>query len=133
MKQMKKIWGRIMAALTTIMVNSAYAFATSPTPTSAPTSAPAALPGASLETSKLVTGTQALLSDVTKVLLIVSGGLTITLVILNLLRLQTADDQEGVQIKKKIKMTVIIGVTVFLASGLISIIMSYYIDGGITI
>lgn len=81
----------------------------------------------SLQDSKIVKGTEKLISDLTTVFMILSAGLTIVLLIAQFMKLKLAeDDGDAKAIKKRMKIITISGVAVFLVSSTFNIILSYY-------
>lgn len=80
-----------------------------------------------LSDTELVKGSTKLITDATGVLSGFALGLTALLVIVCLVKKQNAEDEgEAKQIKKKLKSIVICGVGITVASGLISVIFSYF-------
>lgn len=81
----------------------------------------------SIATSKAVTGTKNLITDVTKALIILSPLVAGILIGWQFFKLQNAeDDGETKMIKKRMKVILIGGIGVFIGSGLTTIILSYY-------
>ena len=77
--------------------------------------------------SKLVTGTQKLITDATGALTILSPVVAGLLVGWQAFKLKSAEDeQEEKVIRKKIKTIIIAGVMVFVGSSLVTIILNYY-------
>lgn len=65
---------------------------------------------ADLKKTKLYTGTIDILNGISMAVLAVSVLITVFLTIVNLVKYQTADQQERPQIKKNIKETIVIGI-----------------------
>lgn len=80
----------------------------------------------SLESSRLVTGTQKLLQDASKVLLILAPVSGACFIGYFLTRMHGADETDDKKWKSRIKITVIATVGVVLASGTLNVIISYY-------
>ena len=80
----------------------------------------------SIENSKLATGTQNLISDVTKWITIIAIPITILLVIYFFIRKGAADEQDQKMWQKRINTSLICGIGAILASSLVSIIVGYY-------
>lgn len=81
---------------------------------------------ATLQESSIVTGTEALISDLTSWLLILAPVLTVLLVGYFFLRKAASDEMETRKWDNRIKIALISCVGVIVASGLINVIMSYY-------
>ena len=81
---------------------------------------------AGVQDSKLATGTQNLITDLTNWLLILAPILTILLVGYYLLRKSSSDEMDGKRWDTRIKIAIICCVGVIVASGLINIIIGYY-------
>lgn len=81
---------------------------------------------ASLESSKIVTGTNNLISDGTKVLTALVAGATGFVAIKDIVQWLMADDEEKTKAKKRLQRDVGIGVLGTVGVGLIAIILAYY-------
>ena len=81
---------------------------------------------AGVQDSKIATGTQNLITDLTNWLLILAPTLTILLVGYYLLRKSSSDDMDGKRWDNRIKIAIICCVGVVVASGLINLIIGYY-------
>ena len=81
---------------------------------------------AGVQDSKIATGTQNLITDLTNWLLILAPTLTILLVGYYLLRKSSSDDIDGKRWDNWIKIAIICCVGVVVASGLINLIIGYY-------
>ena len=79
-----------------------------------------------LQGTKLYTGFMALVADATKALIGVTGALTLFLIIFNLLRMKAADDTEKPKYKKNAISTLIIGIIVLVAEGVLAVVFSYF-------
>lgn len=82
--------------------------------------------GNKLENSKLVTGAKALIADATGVLVGITAGLTGLLIIYNLIRLKAADEHEKPKYKKGWISSLICGIGIILAEGLVALVFSYF-------
>lgn len=81
----------------------------------------------SLKDSKLVTGSQKLFDDATNALLWIIPSITVVLIILQIPKLQAADDeQEARPIKKRIKTIAMWGAGAFVVDSVIKIILNYF-------
>jgi len=76
--------------------------------------------------SKIATGTQNLITDLTNWLLILAPVLTVLLVGYYLLRKSSSDEMDGKRWDSRIKVAIICCVGVIVASGLINLIVGYY-------
>lgn len=79
-----------------------------------------------LESSKLVTGTQELMSDITNWLLIIAPTLTVLLLGYYLLRKSASDEMDSKKWDNRIKVALLCCIGVVIASGLINVLLSYY-------
>lgn len=80
----------------------------------------------SVADSKLATGTQNLITDLTNWLLIIAPTVTVLLVGYYLLRKSASDEMDGKRWDSRIKVALICCIGVVIASGLINIIIGYY-------
>lgn len=80
----------------------------------------------SVSESKLATGTQNLITDLTNWLLIIAPTITVLLVGYYLLRKSASDEMDGKRWDSRIKVALICCIGVVIASGLINIIIGYY-------
>ena len=80
----------------------------------------------SVAESKLATGTQNLITDLTNWLMIIAPTITVLLVGYYLLRKSASDEMDGKRWDSRIKVALICCVGVVIASGLINIIIGYY-------
>lgn len=80
----------------------------------------------SVTDSKLATGTQNLITDLTNWLLIIAPTITVLLVGYYLLRKSASDEMDGKRWDSRIKVALICCIGVVIASGLINIIIGYY-------
>lgn len=80
----------------------------------------------SVADSKLATGTQNLITDLTNWLMIIAPTVTVLLVGYYLLRKSASDEMDGKRWDSRIKIALICCVGVVIASGLINIIIGYY-------
>lgn len=76
--------------------------------------------------TKLITGTQNLINDLTNWLLIIAPTLTILLVGYYLLRKSASDEMDSKRWDTRIKVAIICCIGVVVMSGLINVLMSYY-------
>lgn len=81
---------------------------------------------ANITDTKLVTGTQNLIKDLTNWLLVIAPALTILLVGYYLLRKSASDEMDSKRWDSRIKVAIICCVGVIVMSGLINVLMSYY-------
>ena len=81
---------------------------------------------AAVQDSKIATGTQNLITDVTNWLLILAPILTVCLVGYYFLRKSSSDEMEGKRWDSRIKVAIICCIGVIVASGLINLIVGYY-------
>ena len=81
---------------------------------------------AGVQDSKIATGTQNLITDLTNWLLILAPVLTVLLVGYYLLRKSSSDEMDGKRWDSRIKIAIICCVGVIVASGLINLIVGYY-------
>ncbi len=79
-----------------------------------------------VQDSKIATGTQDLITDLTNWLLILAPVLTVLLVGYYLLRKSSSDEMDGKRWDSRIKVAIICCVGVIVASGLINLIVGYY-------
>ena len=79
-----------------------------------------------MQDSKIATGTQNLITDLTNWLLILAPVLTVLLVGYYLLRKSSSDEMDGKRWDSRIKIAIICCVGVIVASGLINLIVGYY-------
>lgn len=80
-----------------------------------------------IQDSKGVTGTVALLNDGSAALIIISPIATGLLLAWNLFKMQNAEDEtEAKPIKKRMKVILICGVGVFLAATIFNVVLGYY-------
>lgn len=80
-----------------------------------------------LANSKMVTGSTKLIADATLVLTGLAAAITTLLFIWFTIKKQNADDEgEARAIKKKIKSVLVCGVGITLASGLVTVVFSYF-------
>lgn len=79
-----------------------------------------------IQKSKLVTGTNNLVSDLTKWLTILSIPVTIFLIIYFFIRKGAADEQDQKMWQKRINVSLACGIGAILASSLVNIIVGYY-------
>lgn len=79
-----------------------------------------------VQDSKIATGTQNLITDLTNWLLILAPVLTVLLVGYYLLRKSSSDEMDGKRWDSRIKIAIICCVGVIVASGLINLIVGYY-------
>ena len=76
--------------------------------------------------SKLATGTESLIKDITNWLLILAPTVTVLLVGYYLLRKSASDEMDAKRWDSRIKIALICCVGVVVASGLINLIIGYY-------
>lgn len=81
---------------------------------------------AAIQDSKVVTGTQSLINDLTSWLLILAPVLTVLLVGYFFLRKAASDEMDAKRWDNRIKIAIISCIGVVVASGLINVIMNYY-------
>lgn len=81
---------------------------------------------AAIQDSKIVTGTQSLIADLTGWLLILAPVLTVLLVGYFFLRKAASDEMDAKRWDNRIKVAIISCIGVVVASGLINAIMNYY-------
>ena len=81
---------------------------------------------AAIQGSKIVTGTESLISDLTGWLLVLAPVLTILLVGYFFLRKAASDEMDAKRWDNRIKVAIISCIGVVVASGLINVIMNYY-------
>ena len=81
---------------------------------------------ANVQDSKIATGTQNLITDLTNWLLILAPILTVCLVGYYFLRKSSSDEMEGKRWDSRIKVAIICCIGVIVASGLINLIVGYY-------
>lgn len=81
---------------------------------------------ATMQNSKIVTGTESLISDLTSWLLILAPVLTVLLVGYFFLRKAASDEMDAKRWDNRIKVAIISCIGVIVASGLINVIMNYY-------
>lgn len=81
---------------------------------------------ASVQDSKIATGTQNLITDLTNWLLILAPVLTVLLVGYYLLRKSSSDEMDGKRWDSRIRVAILCCVGVIVASGLINLIIGYY-------
>ena len=81
---------------------------------------------ADLKKTKLYIGTIDILNGISMAVLAVSVLITVFLTIVNLVKYQTADQQERPQIKKNIKETIVIGLIIASISGVVKVFFSAY-------
>lgn len=81
---------------------------------------------AGVQDSKLATGTQNLITDLTNWLMIIAPTITVLLVGYYLLRKSASDEMDGKRWDSRIKIALICCIGVVIASGLINIIIGYY-------
>ena len=81
---------------------------------------------AAVSDSKIATGTQNLITDVTNWLLILAPILTVCLVGYYFLRKSSSDEMDGKRWDSRIKVASICCIGVIVASGLINLIVGYY-------
>lgn len=81
---------------------------------------------ADLKKTKLYTGTIDILNGISMAVLAVSVLITVFLTIVNLVKYQTADQQERPQIKKNIKETIVIGLIIASIAGVVKVFFSAY-------
>ncbi len=81
---------------------------------------------AAIQDSKIVTGTESLISDLTSWLLILAPVLTAMLVGYFFLRKSASDEMDAKRWDNRIKVALISCVGVVVASGLINVIVGYY-------
>lgn len=115
---------RVVLFLSMVMMslffNLQVALATTPTPL--PTDS-----ATNIYNTRAVTGTKNLITDATLALCAISAVVTIIMVIFELVKIQVADDDGDAKVcKKKIKKICICGISVFLVSGLFTVILKYY-------
>jgi len=80
-----------------------------------------------IQASKGVTGTVALLNDVSAALMIISPIATGLFLAWNFFKMQSAEDEtEAKPIKKRMKVILICGVGVFLAATIFNVVLGYY-------
>lgn len=79
-----------------------------------------------VQDSKIATGTQDLITDLTNWLLILAPVLTVLLIGYYLLRKSSSDEMDGKRWDSRIKIAIICCVGVIVASGLINLIVGYY-------
>lgn len=79
-----------------------------------------------ISNSKLATGTQALINDVTLWLVILAPIAATLFVVYFLIRRSNADEMDQKTWNKRISTAIISGVLAVLASGLINVIIGYY-------
>jgi len=80
----------------------------------------------SIQKSKIVTGTEKLIEDLTGWLLIFAPVLTVLLVGYFFLRKAASDEMDAKRWDNRIKVAIISCIGVVVASGLINVLMSYY-------
>ena len=76
--------------------------------------------------TKLITGTQKLINNLTNWLLIIAPTLTILLVGYYVLRKSASDEMDSKRWDTRIKVAIICCIGVVVMSGLINVLMSYY-------
>jgi phosphoglycerol transferase MdoB-like AlkP superfamily enzyme len=76
--------------------------------------------------SKLATGTEALISDLTKWLMILAPVVTVLLVIYYLIRKSAADDMESKKWNNRIVVALVCCVGAVLASAIVNLLVGYY-------
>ena len=103
----KKIVKILGVVLTIILISTNYCFA-------------------SIADTKLVTGTQNLINDLTNWLLIIAPTVTILLVGYYLLRKSASDEMDAKRWDTRIKVAIICCIGVVVMSGLINVLTSYY-------
>jgi len=81
---------------------------------------------ANVQNSKLATGTENLIKDITNWLLILAPTVTVLLVGYYLLRKSASDEMDAKRWDSRIKVALICCVGVVVASGLINLIIGYY-------
>ena len=81
---------------------------------------------ADLKKTKLYTGTIDILNGISMAVLAVSVLITVFLTIVNLVKYQTADQQERPQIKKNIKETIVIGLIIASIAGVVKVFFNAY-------
>ena len=81
---------------------------------------------AGVQDSKIATGTQNLITDLTNWLLILAPTISVLLVGYYLLRKSASDEMDAKRWDTRIKVTLICCVGVVVASGLINLIIGYY-------
>lgn len=101
--------GRIGAILTIIMLNCSNCFATS-----------------GIQGTKLVTGTEKLIGDITNWLLILAPVVTIVMVAYYLIRKSASDDMDAKRWDSRVKVAIISCIGVVVMSGLINVLVGYY-------
>lgn len=79
-----------------------------------------------IESTKLVTGTKNLISDVTNVLLVLAPTITVVLVGYYFIRRSGSDESDGRRWDSRIKIALVCCIGVVLASGLINALINYY-------
>ena len=81
---------------------------------------------AGVQDSKIATGTQNLITDLTNWLLIIAPTITVLLVGYYLLRKSASDEMDGKRWDTRIKVAILCCIGVVVASGLINLIIGYY-------
>lgn len=110
MNKLKKAAATISAAFSMLMLNiSAFAAGTG-----------------GLETSKVVTGTQKLLDDITNVLLILAPVVAAACIIYFAIRHSGADEMDQKKWKQRMIVAAVSAVVAVLASALVKLLISYY-------
>lgn len=87
---------------------------------------PAAAQADGVEDSKLATGTQALISDLTTWLMILAPAVTVLLVIYYLIRKSAGDEMEAKKWSSRIVAALISCVGAVLASAIVNLLIGYY-------
>lgn len=76
--------------------------------------------------SKLITGTQSLFSDLTSALMVLSPIVAVALIIYFLIRKSAADEVDQKKWHSRIVVTVVCAILVVVASALVNVILSYF-------
>ena len=79
-----------------------------------------------IESTKLVTGTKNLITDLTNWLLVLAPTVTVVLVGYYLIRRSGSDDMDGKRWDSRIKIAIVCCIGVVVASGLINALTNYY-------
>ena len=79
-----------------------------------------------IESTKLVTGTKNLITDLTNWLLILAPTVTVVLIGYYLIRRAGSDDGDGRRWEARVKVAIACCIGVIVASGLINVLINYY-------
>lgn len=82
---------------------------------------------AGIADSKFFTGTTQLFNDMKTPLVVLSGIIAVVFILYNLIKIKMAEDETDAKVyRKKIKVIVCCAIGAVLASGLLTVILSYY-------